>query len=76
MLVNDTVEPALSPLKVEIVKLSGPSIVKFNFAALPATVVSVSAEISITPPSSTPSERAVCGDLGNDVKCNSVALKK
>ena len=59
MLVNETVEPALSPLKVEILSYLGHLKSILTLAALPATVVSVRAEISITPPSSTPSERAV-----------------
>ena len=54
MLVKETDELALSPESVEIVTVSGPSNVKFNLAALPAIVVSVKAEMSITPPSSTP----------------------
>ena len=54
MLVKDTDELALSPESVDIVTESGPSNVKFNLAAFPATVVSVKADISITPPSSTP----------------------
>ena len=51
---NSTEELALSPLRVVIEALVGPVILRFSLAALPATVVSVSAVISITPPSSTP----------------------
>ena len=78
MIVSETniSEPALSPLRVEIVIASGPAIVRSNLVALPRASVSVRAEISITPPSSTPSDNAACGDLGSFVKCNSVALLK
>ena len=73
-LVKLTVEPALSPESVDIEIVSGPSKVKFNTLALPAASASVRAVMSITPPSSTPKERAVEGDLGRAVKCNSKAL--
>ena len=47
--------------------LLGPSSVKLSLAALPVASVSVRAEISITPPSSTPKESEVEGDLGKAV---------
>ena len=59
-----------------IVKDAGPSTVRFNFVSSPAASTSVRAVRAITPPSSTPKLSAVDGDLGSDVKCNSVPLAK
>ena len=62
------IDPPLSPDNPVIVCEAGPSIVKFKISSSPSRSVSVSAVISITPPSSTPKERLECGDLGSEVK--------
>jgi hypothetical protein len=58
------------------VKVAGPAIVRFNFVSSPDASTSVRAVRAITPPSSTPKLSAVDGDLGSEVKCNSVPLAK
>ena len=69
-------EPALSPVRLAIVTVSGPSIPKSSDWSSPSPSTSLKAVMSITPPSSTPKSKELEEYLGNAVKCNSVPLEK